>query len=71
MIGASVIFILASGYGILSNKGYLPKTNGVPQHILFDSVNKGCTFFQEKDLDICQRIGLHKMINKLPAMQKR
>ncbi|WP_151949186.1 DnaJ-like cysteine-rich domain-containing protein [Aliarcobacter butzleri] len=71
MIGASVIFILASGYGILSNKGYLPKTNGVPQHILFDSVNKGCTFFQEKDLDICQRIGLHEMINKLPAMQKR
>ncbi len=71
MIGASTIFILVSGYGILSNKGYLPKTNGIPQYILFDSVNKGCIFLQEKDLDICQKIGLYEMIAKLPIIQKR
>jgi hypothetical protein len=61
MIGASAIFILVSG---------LPKTNGVPQYILFDSVNKGCIFFQEKDLDICQKIDLYEMISKLQIIQQ-
>jgi hypothetical protein len=68
--GSFIILSVVLAYGILSNKNYLPKTNGMPQYILLKNLNDGCENFENNGLDICQKIGLNKVIIHFPLLNK-
>lgn len=63
------MLVLSFGYGVLSNKGHVPKTKGVPQKILINNVKTGYDFLEKKSRDIYKKTGLDEFITKLPILK--
>ncbi len=66
---AILVFILSSGYGILSNKGHVPRSNGIPQKIVINNLKNGYNFLYKKSINIYKKTGFDKIINDLPSLQ--
>lgn len=68
--GSFIILLFILTYGILSNKNYLPKTNGMPQYVFLKFLNDGCEISENNGFDICDKTGLNRVIIDLPILEK-
>ena len=69
-LGSFIILSLVLSYGILSNKNYVPKSNGMPQYIALKILNDGCEIFKDNNLDICEKIDFNKVITYFPVIHR-
>lgn len=60
-----LIGFLVVTYGIFAHKGYFPKTNGEPLHIVLDSKERVCNYLLENNITICSNIAIEKYIPSL------